>query len=172
MRLKRSAAGGCAAGIASLGLTLLAGPVLAQEDGLLDATVSPDVAAPGLSITASSVDNCPVEPETDHAIVLQVTRHGEGPAVLHEESSTNTNGAWSVTFSAPAEVGDYDLRVWCPGSDFNDYFEQFSVQPAEPTTTTTTTSPSTPTPPPSVPPRSIRPAPVATPVVEQPTFTG
>ena len=169
MRTRRWICGGFAAVVVNVGSMAFAGPSFAQDSELLDATVSPEAATPGEAVTATSVDPCVVEPAGGRAIVLQVTRRGEGPAVLHVDDETSEDGTWSVTFPAPTEIGEYDLRVWCPGSDFNDYFEQFSVRPADTTTSTTRPStstsittmvPSVPTPPP------------ATPVLTPPIFTG
>lgn len=169
MRTKRWVCGGVAAGVIGLTSIFWGSPSQAQEGELLEATVSPEVAAPGDAVTATSVDPCVVDPMGSKAIVLQVTRRGEGPAVRHVDDEASEDGAWSVTFPAPTEIGEYDLRVWCPGSDFNDYFEQFSVRPAG--TTTSTTGPSSATT--TVPSTSAAPtAPAATPVIAAPNFTG
>lgn len=85
------------------------------------------------------------------------------------DDEAGEDGTWSVTFPAPTEIGEYDLRVWCPGSDFNDYYEQFSVRAADTTTSTTGRSSTTTT----VPSTSTAPtALAAAPVIAEPNFTG
>jgi hypothetical protein len=86
------------------------------------------------------------------------------------DDEAGEDGTWSVTFPAPTEIGDYDVRVWCPRSDWNNYFEQFSVRPADTTTSTTGPSSTTTTTVPSTP--SVPTAPPAVPVVAEPDFTG
>jgi hypothetical protein len=114
--MNRLFGGAVAFGLASVGALALGSPVGAQEGSevLLDATVSPEIVAPGEDVTATSVDACTV-PEAGgdlYWVAFPVAGEepiGEGVAPLEGD------GSWSVTFAAPSDPGDYEFYALCPG---------------------------------------------------------
>jgi len=108
---------------------VVASPVLAGlGPGALDASVSPDPAEPGASVTAESVDPCP--PPDDGPILVPAglpaeevtwfvsTPDPESPADIVLDGSAPLDGDrhWATTFPAPAEEGEYAFYAFCPSS--------------------------------------------------------
>lgn len=114
--MKRLCGGAVAFGLATVGALALGSPVGAQEGSevLLDATVAPELVAPGEDVTATSVDACTV-PEGGGELYW-VTFPVEGAEPVDEGvAPVEGDGTWSVTFAAPSDPGDYEFYALCPG---------------------------------------------------------
>lgn len=162
----------------------LALPSSAGDNGhLLDADVTPEVVAPGETVTVSSVDPCPAGTSGPPFWTFENLDTGDGWEGDH--IPLEEDGSWSVSFEAPAELGEYVFETSCqppeecfefqpealktetaqPELDCSEhyYVEFFTVEEGSTTPTTSptpTTAPPTTTPPP------------ATPIVRPPTDAG
>ena len=161
------------------GSVALAMPSWAGDIGQqLEAEVAPEVAAPGDSVTVTSIDPCPAGTSGPASWIYENLDSGEG--FEGDAIEVDEDGNWSVTFEAPAELGEYvfetsceppeecyeveaeQLRTDTTEPDCHEYYYQvfFTVEEADTLPTTPTTEPPVTTPPP------------ATPIEAPPTNTG
>lgn len=111
--------GGLALGVTAATALALGGPAGAQEEPNfieLQGSLSPEVAAPGEGITASSVEHCTVEGEAGELFWIVVAAGAYEAAEQEGFEPVGADGSWSVGFDAPSEPGDYEFFGYCfPG---------------------------------------------------------
>lgn len=128
MRTRGWAALAATVAFGATGLTLV-GPAGAGIGGDADAELTPNPAAPGETVTASSIDPCPpilVVNRADtaapagpapvsnvHWLLTTPDPGGQEDVVDEGDVDAAPDGSWEVGFAAPDEEGDYEFYAFC-----------------------------------------------------------
>lgn len=139
--MNRWLVGGVACGFAGLAAVVIAPPGGAQEppeptEVLLEATLSPEVAEPGETITVTSVDPCSFNEGFEQSGTLSWIWFSEEDPNSFDfgDAPLNPDGSWQVTFAAPDISGGFVFTAGCfpDGWEEEDTFCFGSEEPLDP----------------------------------------